>query len=42
MKIEKNEDKRCPIGMDGSQKEPVDNILINIINITEDKSGVDS
>jgi len=41
VKIEKNKDKRCPIGVNGSQEETVDDILINIVDVTEDKSSVD-
>ena len=42
MKIKKNKDKRCPIGMDSSQKETVNNILVNIVDVTKDEPGINS
>jgi len=41
VKIEENKDKRCPIGMDSSQKESVDDILVNVVYVTENKPGID-
>lgn len=42
MKVEKNKDKRCPIGMNGSQKESVNDVLVNVVDISEDKSSIDT
>lgn len=42
MKIEKNKDKRCPIGMNSSQKKSIDNILVNVVHVTEDKPSINT
>ena len=41
MKIEENEDKRCPIGMNSSQKESIDDVLVNVVDVAEDKPSID-
>jgi len=42
VKIKKNKDKRCPIGMNGPQEEPMHNVVINVNNVVEDELGISS
>jgi len=42
VKIEENEDKRCPIGMNSSQKESIDDVLVNVVHVAEDEPSIDT